>query len=224
MSDSGLYECQVSYHDDVEKKLTKPVKLLVLGKTQFPGLWKKKVASIALTAFSSCTIRREKSEPTILKDPSDWNRPSEIQMHLQLLDIYINAYKIFFWDVYTGGISICFHTCSTFLGIISIEIGFISWIRLVLNWKAHFVVYSVGDFWQKPSRSHRSVPHVSLDFHHNWFIDRYKSISRSEGREKIQICICLYFTVFPEREGRGGVKNHSLLTLLSSKALNNVSS
>ena len=38
MSDSGLYECQVSYHDDVEKKLTKPVKLLVLGKTQFPGL------------------------------------------------------------------------------------------------------------------------------------------------------------------------------------------
>ena len=32
MSDSGLYECQVSYHDDVEKKLKKPVKLLVLGK------------------------------------------------------------------------------------------------------------------------------------------------------------------------------------------------
>jgi len=30
MSDSGLYECQISYHDDVEKKLKKPVKLLVL--------------------------------------------------------------------------------------------------------------------------------------------------------------------------------------------------
>ena len=32
MSDSGLYECQVSYHDDVEKKLKMPVRLIVLGK------------------------------------------------------------------------------------------------------------------------------------------------------------------------------------------------
>jgi hypothetical protein len=32
MSDSGLYECQVSYHDDVEKKLKLPVRLIVLGK------------------------------------------------------------------------------------------------------------------------------------------------------------------------------------------------
>ena len=31
MSDTGLYECQVSYHDDVEKKLKMPVKLVVLG-------------------------------------------------------------------------------------------------------------------------------------------------------------------------------------------------
>ena len=31
MSDSGLYECQVSYHDDVEKKLKMPVRLIVLG-------------------------------------------------------------------------------------------------------------------------------------------------------------------------------------------------
>jgi len=30
MSDSGLYECQVSYHDDVEKKLKMPVRLIVL--------------------------------------------------------------------------------------------------------------------------------------------------------------------------------------------------
>ena len=30
--DSGEYECQVSYHDDVEKKLTMPFALTVLGK------------------------------------------------------------------------------------------------------------------------------------------------------------------------------------------------
>ena len=42
MSDSGLYECQVSYHDDVEKKLKKPVKLLVLGKTfHSAAIWLK---------------------------------------------------------------------------------------------------------------------------------------------------------------------------------------
>ena len=35
MSDSGLYECQVSYHDDVEKKLKMPVRLIVLGKRPF---------------------------------------------------------------------------------------------------------------------------------------------------------------------------------------------
>ena len=35
MSDSGLYECQVSYHDDVEKKLKMPVRLIVLGKGPF---------------------------------------------------------------------------------------------------------------------------------------------------------------------------------------------
>ena len=29
--DSGEYECQVSYHDDVEKKLTMPFALTVLG-------------------------------------------------------------------------------------------------------------------------------------------------------------------------------------------------
>jgi hypothetical protein len=34
-SDGGLYECQVSYHDDVEKKLKKPIKLFVLGKYIF---------------------------------------------------------------------------------------------------------------------------------------------------------------------------------------------
>ena len=31
-SDSGKYECQVSYHDDVEKKLKMPVFLHVLGR------------------------------------------------------------------------------------------------------------------------------------------------------------------------------------------------
>ncbi len=31
LSDSGLYECQVAYHDDVEKKLKMPVRLIVLG-------------------------------------------------------------------------------------------------------------------------------------------------------------------------------------------------
>ena len=34
-SDGGLYECQVSYHDDVEKKLKKPIKLFVLGEMRF---------------------------------------------------------------------------------------------------------------------------------------------------------------------------------------------
>ena len=32
LKDSGEYECQVSYHDDVEKKLKMPFALLVLGK------------------------------------------------------------------------------------------------------------------------------------------------------------------------------------------------
>ena len=31
MDDSGLYECQVSYHDDTEKKLKMPFSLKVLG-------------------------------------------------------------------------------------------------------------------------------------------------------------------------------------------------
>ena len=32
MDDAGLYECQVSYHDDTEKKLKMPFSLKVLGK------------------------------------------------------------------------------------------------------------------------------------------------------------------------------------------------
>ena len=32
VKDSGEYECQVSYHEDVEKKLTMPISLNVLGK------------------------------------------------------------------------------------------------------------------------------------------------------------------------------------------------
>ena len=32
--DSGDYECQVSYHDEVEKKLTIPFQLTVLGEFQ----------------------------------------------------------------------------------------------------------------------------------------------------------------------------------------------
>ena len=32
VEDSGLYECQVSYHDDVEKKLKLPFTLTVLGR------------------------------------------------------------------------------------------------------------------------------------------------------------------------------------------------
>ena len=31
MDDAGLYECQVSYHDDTEKKLKMPFSLKVLG-------------------------------------------------------------------------------------------------------------------------------------------------------------------------------------------------
>ena len=31
VEDSGEYECQVSYHDDVEKKLKMPINLIVLG-------------------------------------------------------------------------------------------------------------------------------------------------------------------------------------------------
>ena len=32
VKDSGEYECQVSYHDDKEKKLKMPFRLVVLGK------------------------------------------------------------------------------------------------------------------------------------------------------------------------------------------------
>ena len=39
----------------------------------------------------------------------------------------------------------------------------------------------------------------------------------------VSVCILQYFPYF-QKEGSGGVKKHSLLTLLSSKALNNVSS
>ena len=31
LSDSGNYECQISYHDDMENKLKMPVRLRVLG-------------------------------------------------------------------------------------------------------------------------------------------------------------------------------------------------
>ena len=33
VKDSGDYECQVSYHEDVEKKLTSSISLKVLGKS-----------------------------------------------------------------------------------------------------------------------------------------------------------------------------------------------
>ena len=36
ISDSGNYECQISYHDDMEKKLKMPVRLRVLGKSFLP--------------------------------------------------------------------------------------------------------------------------------------------------------------------------------------------
>ena len=51
MSDSGLYECQVSYHDDVEKKLKMPVKLIVLGKQN--ALW---FGSVPMGLFQSLKI------------------------------------------------------------------------------------------------------------------------------------------------------------------------
>ena len=35
VKDSGEYECQVSYHEDVEKKLTMSISLKVLGKRLF---------------------------------------------------------------------------------------------------------------------------------------------------------------------------------------------
>ena len=35
VKDSGEYECQVSYHEDVEKKLTMSISLKVLGKKLF---------------------------------------------------------------------------------------------------------------------------------------------------------------------------------------------
>ena len=34
LSDTGSYECQISYHDDMETKLKMPVFLRVLGKYQ----------------------------------------------------------------------------------------------------------------------------------------------------------------------------------------------
>ena len=43
MDDSGLYECQVSYHDDTEKKLKMPFSLKVLGKEFYHGLSSKKI-------------------------------------------------------------------------------------------------------------------------------------------------------------------------------------
>ena len=38
VKDSGEYECQVSYHEDVEKKLTMPISLTVLGKKYYSKL------------------------------------------------------------------------------------------------------------------------------------------------------------------------------------------
>ena len=53
MSDSGLYECQVSYHDDVEKKLKKPVKLLVLGKRHLTQLLTRPGPTLTLHPISA---------------------------------------------------------------------------------------------------------------------------------------------------------------------------
>ena len=39
VKDSGEYECQVSYHEDVEKKLTMSISLKVLGKRLFKFCW-----------------------------------------------------------------------------------------------------------------------------------------------------------------------------------------
>ena len=42
LSDSGNYECQISYHDDMEKKLKMPVRLRVLGIKYFMLLMESK--------------------------------------------------------------------------------------------------------------------------------------------------------------------------------------
>lgn len=44
--DAGQYECQVSYHDDMEKKMKKPVRLVVLGELSHVSLSQKSVVLI----------------------------------------------------------------------------------------------------------------------------------------------------------------------------------
>ena len=44
LSDSGNYECQISYHDDMEKKLKMPVRLRVLGIKYFKLFMESKIS------------------------------------------------------------------------------------------------------------------------------------------------------------------------------------
>ena len=44
LSDTGNYECQISYHDDMEKKLKMPVRLRVLGINYFMLLMESKIS------------------------------------------------------------------------------------------------------------------------------------------------------------------------------------
>ena len=54
--DTGDYECQVSYHDDVEKKLTMPFALTVLGKT-ITFLCKHEVISLSGYQFKGWLLK-----------------------------------------------------------------------------------------------------------------------------------------------------------------------
>lgn len=54
VKDSGEYECQVSYHEDVEKKLTMPISLSVLGKdVRRKNLLIKKGCDIQIVCLSN---------------------------------------------------------------------------------------------------------------------------------------------------------------------------
>jgi hypothetical protein len=62
-SDAGQYECQVSYHDDVEKKLKKPIKLFVLGKSSVVVVVVAVVAVVATAADVDDTVERQLKKP-----------------------------------------------------------------------------------------------------------------------------------------------------------------
>ena len=140
-------------------------------------------------------------------------------MHLQLLDIYINAYKIFWGCVLAFAFTHAQHYWDNFhrnwvhkLNEVGTKLestlcSLLSWGFLAVSLQGHIV------------QSHMSAwIFIIIDL---LTVIRASADRRGERKYRsVSVCISQYF----QKEGRGGVKNHFLLTLLSSKALNNVSS